>query len=113
MLAASFSEFQLQMVRSKTLGLPEIGDQDIPTWLASAKAILSDAVGFKDGQYYDILAANAYGKQLVKDAHPVKGQQSQVLRPLTEQQQKNIADYWKDGEIRKILFRKNLEMVKK
>jgi hypothetical protein len=107
----SFSDFQLQILKNKTLALPEIGDQDIPSWLASVKAILTDVVGFKDGQYYDILAANAYGRQLVKDPRAVKGQQNQVLRPLTEQQKKNIADYWKEGEIAKILLRKNQQVV--
>mgnify|MGYP003463977308 CR=1 FL=1 len=39
---------------------------------------------------------NAYGRQLIDEA-----------KPLTEKQKKNIAEYWKDGEIAKILLRKN------
>lgn len=74
----------------------------IPSWLANAKALLSDLVGFKDGPYYDILAANVYGRQMTED-----------VRLLTDKQKKNIADYWKEGEIAKILLRKNQQVIEK
>jgi hypothetical protein len=90
-----------EILKNKTLALPEIADRDVSSWLASVKAILSGLVGFKDGQYYDILAANAYGRQLIQEG-----------RPLTEKQKKNISDYWKEGEIAKILLRKNQVVVK-
>ena len=102
LICSSFSNLQKETLQNKILAIPEIAELDIPSWLARVKAILSDVVGFKDGQYYDILAANAYGKQLSQDA-----------RPLTEQQKKNIAAYWKDGEIAKILLRKNQQVVDK
>src|SRR5690606_24349933 len=96
----TFPEFQDSIIRNEILGLPVIGDKDIATWLAEVKAILSDLVGFDEGPYYDILAANAYGLQLREEA-----------RPLSEKQKKNITNYWKDGEIPKILFRKNNKVV--
>jgi hypothetical protein len=102
LVCSSFSDFQIKMLKNTTLALPEIAEQDIPSWLTSVKAILSDVVGFKDGQYYDILAANAYGRQL-----------NEEVTPLTEKQKKNIADYWKEGEIAKILLRKNQQVVNK
>ncbi|MGY4383186.1 hypothetical protein ACVWYN_000205 [Pedobacter sp. UYP24] len=77
-------------------------DVETDVWIASVKAILSDVVGFTSGQYYDVLAANAYGRQLNEEA-----------KPLTEKQKRNIADYWKEEEIAKILLRKNQQVVKK
>jgi hypothetical protein len=101
LLCSNFMSFQTGILKNATLSLPEIADQDIPSWLTSVKASLADLIGFKDGQYYDILAANAYGKQLIEEK-----------RPLTEKQIKNIKDYWKDGEIAKILLRKNEKVTK-
>jgi thiol-disulfide isomerase/thioredoxin len=96
----SFHEFQNEILQNETLGLPVIGDSDVPSWLKSVKIILSDLVGFDEGTYYDILAANAYAKQLREE-----------VKPLTEKQKKNINDYWKDGEIAKILMRKDQQVV--
>jgi thiol-disulfide isomerase/thioredoxin len=96
----NFLELQKEILRNEVLDIPIIGDDDIPSWLASVKVILADLVGFDDGPYYDILAANAYGRQLTEE-----------LRPLSEKQKENIKSYWKDGEIAKILFRKNQEVV--
>ncbi|ETZ24098.1 hypothetical protein N824_16295 [Pedobacter sp. V48] len=96
----SFIEAQKKILQNETIGLPEIGENDIPSWLAKVKTILSDLVGFEDGQYYDILAANAYGRQLTEE-----------VRPLSEKQKQYIAAYWKNGEIAKILFRKNQQVA--
>ncbi|TKC06946.1 TlpA family protein disulfide reductase [Pedobacter frigoris] len=96
----TFQGFQKEVLRNEIIGLPEVGESDIPSWLKNAKAILSDLVGFDDGQYYDILVANAYGRQL-----------SEELRSFSEKQKENIRSYFKDGEIAKILFRKNQKVV--
>jgi len=92
----TFQEFQKDILQNEILAFPLIAEIKIPSWLASVKVILSDLVGFDDGPYYDILAANAYARQLNEEA-----------RPLTENQKRNIRSYWKNGEIAKILFRKN------
>jgi len=102
LLCSNFMAFQTEILKNPTLSLPEIAEQDIPSWLTIVKDTLSDLIGFKDGQYYDILAANAYGRQL-----------NEGKRPLTEKQIKNIKDYWKEGEIPKILLRKNEQVTKK
>lgn len=96
----TFSDIQNAILRNEVLGLPRIGESDIMTWLTNVKAVLSDLVGFDDGPYYDILLANAFSQQLKEE-----------MEPLTEKQKENIAHYWKDGEIAKILFRKNKEVV--
>lgn len=98
--AFMFPEFQDSILNNEILGLPAIGESDIPTWLASVKGILADLVGFDEGPYYDILAANAYARQLSEEA-----------KPLTEKQKEQITYYWKDGEITKILFRKNEQVI--
>jgi len=100
LLGFSFFEFQRDVLRNEILSLPSIGDMDINTWLKSVKVILAELVGFDNGIYYDVLAANAYGKQLVEE-----------VRPLTEKQKKNITKYWKGGEIAKILFAKNQQVI--
>lgn len=99
-LAFSFPEFQKQILQNETLAIPQIGESDIPTWLVSVKAILSDLLGFNDGLYYDILAANAYARQL-----------NEEVKPLTAKQKENITNYWNKGEIAKILFRKNEQVL--
>ena len=98
--AFTFSEFQKEILQNEVISLPEIGESDIPAWLANVKVILSDLVGFDNGPYYDILAANAYARQL-----------NEEVRPLSEKQKAHIAAYWKNGEIAKILFRKNQQVV--
>ena len=96
----TFPKVQKEILQNEILNLPVIGESDIPSWLASVKVILSDLVGFNDGQYYDILAANAYGRQL-----------NEEVKPLTKKQKEHIVNYWKKGEIAKILFRKNQQVV--
>ncbi len=100
LLCFTFSEFQNQILHNENLGLPEIGDTSIPSWLASVKVILADLVGFENGQYYDILVANAYARQL-----------NEEVKPLTEKQKENITKYWKNEELAKILFRKNQTVI--
>lgn len=96
----TFPEFQDSILQNNVLGIPMIGDSDIHKWLTYLKSVLSDLVGFDDGQYYDVLAANAYARQM-----NIQG------RPLSEKQKENIKDYWGNGEIAKILFRKNEKVL--
>ncbi|MCJ0743133.1 TlpA family protein disulfide reductase [Pedobacter montanisoli] len=96
----TFLEFQSRILQNEVLDLPEIGESEISSWLAKVKAILSDLVGFNNGPYYDILAANAYARQL-----------NEEVRPLTDKQKENIEKYWKNGEIAKILLRKNQKIA--
>jgi thiol-disulfide isomerase/thioredoxin len=97
---STFPEFQKTILQNENLGLPVIGESTIPSWLAKVKVILADLVGFDKGQYYDILAANAYARQL-----------NEEVKPLTKRQKENIVKYWKQGEIAKILFRKNRQVI--
>lgn len=96
----TFQDFQKEILQNVIIGLPEIGESNIPSWLKNVKAILSSLIGFDNGQYYDILVANAYGRQLTEE-----------LRPFSERQKENIKSYFKNGEIAKILFRKNQKVI--
>lgn len=96
----TFCEFQNAILQNETLGLPKIENSDIPSWLASVKGILTDFLGFRDGTYYDVLVANAYGRQLNEQGIP-----------LSDKQKEHITNYWQNGEISKILFRKNQQVV--
>ncbi|TCD00539.1 TlpA family protein disulfide reductase [Pedobacter psychroterrae] len=96
----SFWEFNRKILENEVLAIPRIDDVDISTWLTNVKRTLSDLVGFNDGLFYDILAANNYGKQLNVE-----------LKPLSEKQKENILKYWGNGEIAKILFRKNQQII--
>lgn len=100
LFCSTFSEFQRSILQNEKLGLPLIGETSIPSWLAKVKVILSPLVGFDKGEYYDVLAANAYGRQLNEEGIP-----------LTKKQKEHIAGYWKNGEIEKILLRKNHQVV--
>ena len=86
----------------KVLNIPAISEIPVEEWLNSVKATLSDLVGFDSGQFYAILAANAYFKQFKEEANP-----------LSEKQISNIKEYFKDEKegIAKILFRKNEEII--
>ncbi|MEN5088846.1 TlpA disulfide reductase family protein [Sphingobacterium faecium] len=96
----TFPEVQNAILLNDVLRLPRVGESNIAAWLENVKVILSDLVGFDDGPYYDILVANAFARQL-----------NEEVKPLTEKQKENIAHYWKNGEIAKILFRKNKQIV--
>ncbi|NII83144.1 TlpA disulfide reductase family protein [Pedobacter sp. SG908] len=96
----NFPDFQLGLLQNEILNLPMIEDQDIPSWQKKIKSILAGLVGFDKGNYYDILTANAYARQL-----------NEMVKPLTDKQKENISRYWKNGEIAKILFRKNQKVT--
>lgn len=91
-----FKELQEFILLNDTLNLPSIKDIPIPTWQALVKERMSDFIGFKEGQYYDILTANAYALQL-----------NMEVIPLSSSQKKNIHTYFKGSEIEKILLHQN------
>lgn len=98
---STFPKLQLEILRNEILNIPLINDESIETWLKGAKKILSPLVGFNESIYFDVLAANAYGRQL-----------NEMGTPLTSIQINNIKAYWSNNEIAKVLFRKNEEVQK-
>lgn len=89
------------ILRDDTLGIPRINDTPIEEWLTGVKATLESLIGFDKGLFYDVLTANAYMRQFVDE-----------MKPLSDKQKENISNYFNNGEIAKILFRKNEEIAK-
>ena len=97
-----FRGVMLSILTNKTFNIPPISDAPTEEWLVGVKAKLSNLVGFDSGQFYDLLAANAYSQQFKYE-----------INPLSEKQIRNIKDYFKDEkeEIAKILLRRNDEII--
>ena len=97
-----FSNTMQALLSVKALNIPAISNTPVEEWINNVKTILSNLVGFDSGQFYDLLAAHAYAKQLKEE-----------VNPLSKTQVKNIKDYFKGNkeEIAKILLRKNEEII--
>lgn len=93
-----FPDFQEKVLLNNTLNIPPIKETPIAKWLNIVKNNIADLLGFKEGLYYNILIANAYALQL-----------NMNMTPLSVKQIENIHNYFKGGEIEKILLRKNEE----
>jgi thiol-disulfide isomerase/thioredoxin len=99
---ARYSSTMRSILSAPALNIPPILDTPIDTWLKEVKANIADLLGFDSGQFYDMLVANAYAKQFKDD-----------LLPLSDKQIKNIKNYFGEGEIAKILLRKDKEIQKR
>lgn len=99
LLSPYFATTQLEILRNQYLQIPEILDVPVQAWINIVKTRLSDLLGPVENHYYEILAANAYSRQLEIKAS--------ALNPA---QISNIKSFWGSGEIAKILFRKNDEI---
>ena len=89
------------LLSTKALNIPPVSETPVEDWLNKVKATLSSLVGFDNGQFYDLLAANSYAMQF-----------NDEVTPLSDKQKDNIKEYFGDGEIAKILMRKNEEVIK-
>jgi thiol-disulfide isomerase/thioredoxin len=96
-----YSTVLQSILSAKALHIPIISETPIKDWLIQVKSTLSHLVGFDTGPFYDLLAAGAYAKQL-----------NEELIPLSDRQKNNIRAYFGDGEIAKILWRKNEEIIR-
>ncbi len=99
--SAAYSDVLQVILSNDTLNIPAINEAPIDKWMMEVKESISELVGFETGQFYDMLAVNAYAKQF-----------NDKLEPLSEKQKENIKTYWANGEIAKILLRKNEEIIR-
>ncbi len=97
-----FPDFQEQVLRNDTLNIPPIGTTPIGEWQRTVKKRISALIGFDSGQYYDVLTANSYARQLNAD-----------VKPLSEIQKQNIHAYFQGGEIEKILLHENEKALRR
>lgn len=89
------------ILQDENLKIPPINDIPVNEWLKSVKEILDGLIEENSGIFYDMLISNAYARQL---------SYSQI--PLSDEQIRNIKEYFEDGGIAKILLRKNEEILK-
>jgi len=85
----------------KAFDIPPISEMSVEDWLCKVKTTLSGLVGFDKGLFYDLLAANSYAMQF-----------NDGVTPLSDKQKDNIKEYFGDGEIAKILLRRNENIIK-
>lgn len=87
---------QLLLANSEALNILPLGDMPVGEWVEDTQSKLSDLVGFEKGQFYDILAANAYVIQMVNN-----------LQSLSDKQQENIHAYFRNRAIVDVLMSEN------
>jgi thiol-disulfide isomerase/thioredoxin len=97
--ASFYSTFLQLLLKNDTLAIPAIGEMPINTWLIKAKEILKDDIGADTGQFYDLLAGNAFAKQLNE------------MNPLSEIQKKNIQSYFINKSFVSILMDENEKVI--
>lgn len=96
----SYPTFTQELLQNSTLDIPRIQDTPIREWTKNVKEILAHLTGFDQGMFYDMLVGNAYAMQFETEQ-----------KPLTVQQVKNIKNHYNGGDLEKILFRKNQEVI--
>jgi len=96
----SYPTFTQELLQNSILKIPRIQDTPIREWTKKVNEILGNLLGFDQGMFYDMLVGNAYGIQFEAE-----------LKPLTLKQIENIKNYYKGGELEKILLRRNQEII--
>lgn len=99
--SSEYSKVLQNLLNNETLGFRPIAEIQVDIWIDDAKTILSELIGFNEGQFYDILAANAYAKQFIDKQ-----------QPLSEKQIEAIKRYFNNKGIADVLLRKNEEIKK-
>jgi|GEM_PF-388483 len=98
----SYPTFTQELLLNSTLNIPRIQDTPIREWTKNVNEILGQLIGFDQGLFYDMLVSNAYAMQFELE-----------LKPLTAKQIENIKSYYKNGDLEKILLRRNQEIIQK
>lgn len=98
--ASSYYMVFQYILNNETLAIPSIGEMPVDIWLFKVKKILKEVVGSDSGLFYDILAGNAYAKQM------------NDMKPLSEIQTKNIQFYFNNSSFVHILMDENEKVLK-
>ena len=101
LMPSSYAKSLQALLKDSVLNIPDIGDTPVEEWIGEAKVIFSDLIGFDDGDFYDLLAANAYVKQF-----------NVKLKPLSDIQKENIASYFKTPSYALLLSEENDKIEK-
>ena len=97
--ANDYSGILQLILNNDTLQIPAIKDIPVKDWIKGVKTIIANLAGINSGLFYDMLAANAYTKQLKEN------------QPLSEKQKENIRIYFSNPSFRDILFASNKETL--
>ncbi|TFD97843.1 TlpA family protein disulfide reductase [Dysgonomonas capnocytophagoides] len=100
LLSPDLNKFIENLLFETSLKIPLIKDTPIDIWLSNVKYILSDIIGFDEGLFYDLLAANAYSIQM-----------KNTKKPLNNKQRKNIREYFHGNDIEMMLFKQDDECL--
>lgn len=98
--ASQYSLVFQYILRNEKLAIPDIGEMPVDIWMLKVKKILKEVVGYDSGLFYDVLAANAFAKQM------------NGMEPLSEVQKKNIRSYFHDPSLVNILINENEKVLK-
>jgi len=92
----AFNNMLNSILSNATLGIQEINDKPIDSWIKETAEILGELVGFEEGFFYDCLAIRSYMRQF-----------EYRTKQLTEVQKQNINNYFVNKAIPEIIFREN------
>ncbi|NLI34924.1 MAG: TlpA family protein disulfide reductase [Bacteroidales bacterium] len=90
-LSSYYSTFMQNLLSVKAFQIPQI--KDIPTkqWIDTVKCNIKEMVGLDDGEFYDLLAANAYATQVCENNEPLSAVQKANIREYYETHNRDIA----------------------
>lgn len=90
-LSFDYSKFMQELLSVKAFQIPQIKDISIKQWIDTVKCSIKETVGFDSGQFYDLLAANAYATLLCQYKKPLSTVQKANIREYYETHNKDIA----------------------
>lgn len=94
--SADLPSFIQELMKNSNINLPPIEELSAVTWLEKVRNILGDSIGNNGGQFYNLLVAGAYIYQLEKNN-----------KLLSEKQNQNITDFFKDNVLQSMISMKN------
>ena len=97
--SSSFQMFVQRLLKDENLNIPSIEEHTLTDWLGEVKEILHSVLGFDSGLFYDLLVANAYGKQIDE------------MKPLNDTQKKEIEQYFTNTAFSRFLFDENDRLI--
>jgi thiol-disulfide isomerase/thioredoxin len=95
-----YHEALKSILTNEIFNIPPVRESSINSWLMEVRTIMADLIGSDNGLFYDLLAANAYMKQLKEEQ-----------KPLTDIQKQNIKQYFTNPSITHSLLEENEQII--
>lgn len=90
-LSSYYSTFMRDLLSVKAFQIPQIKDTPTKQWIDKVKCNIKETVGFDSGEFYDLLAANAYATQLCEDNKLLSAVQKANISEYYETHNRDIA----------------------